>query len=718
MPPPHLLFQRACDRLGVQRLALFADDDLEREVEQQVAELVAQGCSSVVLQGLIELEHFLDQVGAECLRRLRAVPGAAGSQVAHQREGAGEGGVGHGTLEFNPFFALHLHITARSFRAPVNASPSGRDARAWVEVDLAAVVENARTVARVAGTRLLPVVKANAYGVGAVAVSQALEALDPWGYGVATIEEGAELRAAGITRPVLVFTPARNDLFDGYREQRLTPALGDGRTVADWIARGARGGGIPPRDRYRDGSLRRALGRSRAARRPPRHAVSRGLLHPVPLGRAQRWLRRAAARAFPAGGGATGAAAGAAARRQQRRGAEGRQLRIRRRAPRRLSVRRLARRRAAGREAGGERARAGGGGAPRARRRQRQLQRVVDRGARHDHRDARDRLRRGFAALARRVGPGAGAMARAALPEHRPRDDVSEEAGRAGRARHRGGRSDSRRLGRRGGRRNHAGAIRGLEWRAAARVLDRTRAPAAAHLPVRRAAIIVLDGVGIGPAPDTAAYGDAGSDTLGNVARAVGGLRLPNLERLGLGLCRPLRGLSGSIRPSAAYGVALPKSHGKDSTTGHWEICGVLLDKPFRTYPDGFPTALLDEFARRTGRGYLGNRAASGTAIIAELGEEHQRTGKWIVYTSADSVFQVAAHEETVPLAELYRACEVARGMLVGEHAVSRVIARPFAGQPGAYERTPRRRDLSIEPVGPTLLDRSEEHTSELQSRL
>jgi len=223
---------------------------------------------------------------------------------------------------------------------------------------------------------------------------------------------------------------------------------------------------------------------------------------------------------------------------------------------------------------------------------------------------------------------------------------------------------------------------------------------------VRRAAIIVLDGVGIGPAPDTAAYGDAGSDTLGNVARAVGGLRLPNLERLGLGLCRPLRGLSGSIRPSAAYGVALPRSHGKDSTTGHWEICGVLLDKPFRTYPDGFPTALLDEFARRTGRGYLGNRAASGTAIIAELGEEHQRTGKWIVYTSADSVFQVGAHGETVPLAELYRACEVARGMLGGGHAVSRVIARPFAGQPGAYERTPRRRDFSIEPVGPTLLDR------------
>jgi phosphopentomutase len=223
---------------------------------------------------------------------------------------------------------------------------------------------------------------------------------------------------------------------------------------------------------------------------------------------------------------------------------------------------------------------------------------------------------------------------------------------------------------------------------------------------VRRAAIIVLDGVGIGPAPDTAAYGDAGSDTLGNVAQAVGGLRLPNLERLGLGLCRPLRGLSGSIRPSAAYGVALPKSHGKDSTTGHWEICGVLLDKPFRTYPQGFPQELLDEFARRTGRGVIGNEAASGTAIIARLGAEQQRTGKWIVYTSADSVFQVAAHEDTVPVAELYRACEVARTLLVGEHAVSRVIARPFAGPTGAYERTPRRKDFSLEPVGTTLLDR------------
>ena len=223
---------------------------------------------------------------------------------------------------------------------------------------------------------------------------------------------------------------------------------------------------------------------------------------------------------------------------------------------------------------------------------------------------------------------------------------------------------------------------------------------------MKRAAIIVLDGLGIGPCPDQAAYGDAGSDTLGNVARAVGGLRLPNLQRLGLGWCRSILGLTPEDRPAAAYGVALPASAGKDSTTGHWEMCGVLLAKPFRTYPHGFPRELLDEFARRTGRGWQGNKAASGTAIIAELGEAHQRTGEWIVYTSADSVFQVAAHEQTVPLDELYRACGVARDMLIGEHAVSRVIARPFAGKPGAYERTPRRKDFSIEPVGETLLDR------------
>jgi phosphopentomutase len=218
----------------------------------------------------------------------------------------------------------------------------------------------------------------------------------------------------------------------------------------------------------------------------------------------------------------------------------------------------------------------------------------------------------------------------------------------------------------------------------------------------------VLDGLGGGAAPDTAAYGDAGSDTLGNVARAVGGLKLPNLERLGLGRCREGTGISGfssQVTPAAAYGVARPASQGKDSTTGHWEICGVLLEKAFPTYPNGFPVPLLDEFARRTRRGWIGNKAASGTAIVDELGAEHQRTGKWIVYTSADSVFQVAAHEQTVPLAELYQACTVARELLKGENAVSRVIARPFEGKVGDYRRTPHRKDFSIAPIGTTLLD-------------
>lgn len=220
-----------------------------------------------------------------------------------------------------------------------------------------------------------------------------------------------------------------------------------------------------------------------------------------------------------------------------------------------------------------------------------------------------------------------------------------------------------------------------------------------------RAAIIVLDGLGIGPAPDTTQYGDAGSDTLGNVAHAVHGLKLPNLEKLGLGMDRSIPGLSASVNPTAAHGVAQPASAGKDSTTGHWEICGILLDKAFRTYPKGFPLPLVEAFARRTGRGWLGNKAASGTAIIDEYGEQHQKTGKWIVYTSADSVFQIAAHEETVPLDELYRACAVAREMLIGEHAVSRVIARPFEGRPGDYRRTAHRKDFSIAPVGTTLLD-------------
>jgi phosphopentomutase len=226
----------------------------------------------------------------------------------------------------------------------------------------------------------------------------------------------------------------------------------------------------------------------------------------------------------------------------------------------------------------------------------------------------------------------------------------------------------------------------------------------------RRAAIIVLDGLGIGPAPDTAAYGDSGSNTLGNVARAVGGLALPHLEALGLGSCAPLAGVAPAARPRAASGVAVPASAGKDSTTGHWELCGLVLATPFPTYPHGFPAEVIAEFARRTGRGVLANKPASGTRVLDEYGEEHRRTGKWIVYTSADSVFQVAADEDTVPLAELYAACAAARELLQGEHGVSRVIARPFVGEPGAWVRTPRRKDFSLPPPGPTLLDRLAEH--------
>jgi phosphopentomutase len=224
-----------------------------------------------------------------------------------------------------------------------------------------------------------------------------------------------------------------------------------------------------------------------------------------------------------------------------------------------------------------------------------------------------------------------------------------------------------------------------------------------------RAAIIVLDGVGIGEAPDAERYGDVGSNTLGNIARAVGGLRLPNLERAGLGCIAPLEGMPPTNEPIAAHGMMMPASAGKDSTAGHWEIAGVRLRKPFPTYPNGFPAAVVDEFSRRTGRAVLGNSAASGTTIIAEHGEEHQRSGAWIVYTSVDSVFQIAAHEQTVPLPELYRACEIAREILVAPHDVSRVIARPFDGAPGGYARTANRRDFSIQPPDTTLLDALEQ---------
>ncbi|HEY0972180.1 MAG TPA: phosphopentomutase [Gemmatimonadales bacterium] len=221
----------------------------------------------------------------------------------------------------------------------------------------------------------------------------------------------------------------------------------------------------------------------------------------------------------------------------------------------------------------------------------------------------------------------------------------------------------------------------------------------------RRAVILVLDGVGAGAAADAAAYGDAGSDTLGHVAEAVGGLDLPALESLGLGRVRSLRGLRADAPATGAHGLMRPQSAGKDSTTGHWELAGVHLDRPFPTYPDGFPAELVDGFSRRTGRPVIGNVVSSGTEVLRLFGEEHERTGAWILYTSADSVFQVAAHEEVVPLDELYAACEEARRMLVAPHDVSRVIARPFRGSGGVYERTPNRRDYSVEPPAPTLLD-------------
>jgi len=219
-----------------------------------------------------------------------------------------------------------------------------------------------------------------------------------------------------------------------------------------------------------------------------------------------------------------------------------------------------------------------------------------------------------------------------------------------------------------------------------------------------RACVIVLDAVGAGALPDADSYGDEGSDTLGNVARAVGGLDLPSLEALGLGNVEPLEGCPPQPGAPAVAGRLVERSKGKDTTTGHWELMGVVTATAFPTYPHGFPHDVIDPFMHKTGRGVLGNGPASGTEIIQELGEEHQRTGKWIVYTSADSVFQIAAHEETVPLDELYEACQSAREILTGKHAVGRVIARPFVGEPGNYTRTPNRHDYSLEPRRPNYL--------------
>jgi phosphopentomutase len=225
---------------------------------------------------------------------------------------------------------------------------------------------------------------------------------------------------------------------------------------------------------------------------------------------------------------------------------------------------------------------------------------------------------------------------------------------------------------------------------------------------------IVLDSVGIGAMPDALEFGDPpGADTLGNLAR-LRGLRLPNLARLGLGNIKPLAGIPPEASPRGAFGRCRLASPGKDTTTGHWEMAGIHLDKPFPLYPHGFPPEVIGEFERRIGRSSLCNRPASGTEIIQELGAEHMRTGSPIVYTSADSVFQVAAHEETIPLRELYQICETAREILSGPNEVGRVIARPFVGVPGGFTRTANRHDYAVPPPPGMLLDRLDEHGVEV----
>jgi len=216
---------------------------------------------------------------------------------------------------------------------------------------------------------------------------------------------------------------------------------------------------------------------------------------------------------------------------------------------------------------------------------------------------------------------------------------------------------------------------------------------------------MVMDSVGIGELPDAAEYDDQGAATLQNIAAEIGGLNLPNLEKMGLGKIDDIEGVSSELEAEGAYAKAAEKSKGKDTTTGHWEIAGLISETPFPTYPEGFPAEVMDQFHEAIGRESLANRPASGTVIIEELGPKHIETGKPIVYTSADSVFQIAAHEEVIPIEELYDYCKKARKILRGEHAVARVIARPFVGEPGNFERTERRKDFSLAPPEPTILN-------------
>ncbi len=223
----------------------------------------------------------------------------------------------------------------------------------------------------------------------------------------------------------------------------------------------------------------------------------------------------------------------------------------------------------------------------------------------------------------------------------------------------------------------------------------------------KRVVIIILDGVGVGALPDAHKYQDEGSNTLGNLADSIKGLFLPTLESLGLGKVIKIKGIKNNGTALAAYGKMAEVSPGKDSISGHWEICGIILPEPFPTYPKGFPPEIINEFERGIARKIIGNYPASGTEIIEKLGPTHMKTGQPIVYTSADSVFQVAAHKDVITLRELYHMCEIARRILRGKHNVARVIARPFTGLPGSFKRTSERRDYSIKPLEPTLLDQA-----------
>ncbi len=223
---------------------------------------------------------------------------------------------------------------------------------------------------------------------------------------------------------------------------------------------------------------------------------------------------------------------------------------------------------------------------------------------------------------------------------------------------------------------------------------------------INRVIWIVLDSVGMGEMPDAEKFGDVGANTIGNVSKALGGLKLPNMSKLGLGNIENIKGVDKCEAPIGCYARFREASNGKDTTTGHWEMGGVISEVAFPTYPNGFPSDIIKEFEEKTGRKVIGNKPASGTAILDELGEEQMRDGSVIVYTSADSVFQIAAHEEVVHLDELYKMCNIAREMLKGEHAVARVIARPFVGTPGNFTRTPNRRDFSLVPPYDTVLNK------------